>query len=442
MEELIRYGEKFFDELEIVVYRSRDVSLNVELNEISLGSTRRSVMTIVRGIKDKRMGISIVDSDAKEDIRRAIEDAAKVAKLNNPDENWKSLPEPGKYREKPRVSEELREVSTDTLVEMVTRGIKLAREEDPNVTVAGGSAGSSWVEVNIVNSQGVNISQEFGYAHVFFEFVGKKEGVVTPGIFEFDAKDSLDLDIEGTVKRGLEQVKWAYKVKEAKNEEATVIFGPWAISGLLYYALFPAFSGERLIKKTTPLADKIGEKIASDVITLYDDTFHELSIAKAIADGEGVPTRKTMIIENGVFKGFIWDNYWAKVYGTESTGHGQRDWRGGGINIGLNSAVIEGGKRSKEEIIGEIKHGYLVEGVQGAHSSNPDNGNFAVTANPAYLIEDGEIVGSTVFLIAGNIYELLKQASEVSKEQRAIPAMFTTITPYIKFENVRIAGKK
>ncbi|RLF88882.1 TldD/PmbA family protein, partial [Thermococci archaeon] len=90
----------------------------------------------------------------------------------------------------------------------------------------------------------------------------------------------------------------------------------------------------------------------------------------------------------------------------------------------------------------EIKHGYFVDGVQGAHSSNPDNGNFAVTANPAYLIEDGEIVGSSVFLIAGNIYELLKQATEVSKEQRALPAMYTVITPYIKFENVKIAGKK
>ncbi|HII60542.1 TldD/PmbA family protein [Pyrococcus horikoshii] len=442
MEELIKYGERFFDELEIVTYRAREIGLEVELNEISMGTTRMSTITIVRGIKDNRIGISIVDNDSKEDVKKAIEEAAKMARLNNPDDKWKSLPEPGKYREKPKVNEELKEASTETLASMVIKGIQLARESDPNVTVAGGSAGASWSEFSIANSHGVNVTQEYGHAHVFFEFVGKKEGVVTPGIFEFDIKDNLNLDVESIVNRGIERVKWAYKVKEAKNEEAPVIFSPWAISGLFHYALFPAFSGERLIKKTTPLADKVGEKIASDVITIYDDTFHELSVVKAIADGEGVPTRKTMLIENGVFKGFIWDNYWAKVYGTESTGHGQRDWRGGGVTIGLNSAVIENGKRSLEEMIQDIKHGYLVEGVQGAHSSNPDNGNFAISANPAYLIEDGEIAGSTVFLVASNIYELLKQASEVSKEQRAMPAMFTVVAPYIKFENVRIAGKR
>ncbi len=82
-----------------------------------------------------------------------------------------------------------------------------------------------------------------------------------------------------------------------------------------------------------------------------------------------------------------------------------------------------------------------MDGLQGAHSSNPDNGNFAVTANPAFLIEDGEVKGSAVFLIAGNVYELLQQASEVSKEQTVMPFMNTMITPHIKFENVKIAGK-
>ncbi|AFK23022.1 TldD/PmbA family protein [Pyrococcus sp. ST04] len=442
MEELIKYGEKFFDELEIVTYKAKDVSVDIELNEISMAATRTDVITIIRGIKDKRIGISIVDTIDKEEVKKAIEQAAKMAKLNNPDEKWVSLPEPGKYREQPEPNEELREVSPDILVEMAIKGIKIAREKDEHVTVAGGSIATSWVETWIGNSHGIDVIQRFGNAYAFFELVGRKEGIVTPGIFEFDAKDNLALDVEGTVEKALQKVQWAYKVKEAKNEEVPIILGPWAIAGLFAYTLFPAFSGERLVKKTTPLADKVGEKIASDVITIYDDPFHELSLAKVIADGEGVPTRRYELINNGEFKGFIWDNYWAKIYGTESTGHGHRDFRGGGVSIGLNTPIIENGKRSLEEIIGEIKHGYFVDGVQGAHSSNPDNGNFAVTANPAYLIEDGEIVGASVFLIAGNIYELLKQASEVSKEQTVMPVMYTVITPYIKFENVKIAGKK
>ncbi|NJE31174.1 TldD/PmbA family protein [Thermococcus sp. 18S1] len=441
MEELIRYGEKFFDELEIAVYRSKDVSANVELNEISMASTRSGAVTILRGIKDKRLGLAIIDSDEPARIREAIEQAAKMAKLNSRDEKWVSLPEPGKYREKPKPNYGLKEASPDQLVEMLVRGIKLAREKDENVIVAGGEGGVSWEERHIVNSHGIDVFQEGGAAFFFLELVGRKGGTVTPGIFDFDARRDLNLDVDGVVERAVQKVKWAYSVKASKNEEVPIILGPWAIAGLFSFALFPAFSGERLVKETTPLAGKVGEQIASDVLTIYDDPFHELSIQPVVADGEGVPTRKNVLIENGTFKGFVWDNYWAKVHGTESTGNGKRDLNSGGINIGFHSMVIENGKRSLEDMISEIEHGYFVDGFQGAHSSNPDNGNFAVTANPAFLIEDGEVVGSSVFLIAGNVYELLKGASEVSKEQTVMPFMTTIITPFVKFENVKIAGK-
>ncbi|WP_456394904.1 PmbA/TldA family metallopeptidase, partial [Thermococcus sp.] len=111
MEELIRYGEKFFDELEIAVYRSKDVSASVELNEISMASTRSGALTIIRGIKDKRLGLAIVDSDEPPRIMEAIEQAAKMARLNSPDEKWVSLPEPGKYRERPKPNYELKDAS-------------------------------------------------------------------------------------------------------------------------------------------------------------------------------------------------------------------------------------------------------------------------------------------------------------------------------------------
>ena len=441
MENLIRFGEKLFDELEIAVYRSREVSAGVELNEISMASTRSGTITIIRGIKDRRLGLAIVDSDEPERIKEAIEQAAKMARLNSPDEKWVSLPEPGKYRKGPKPNYELKEASPDILVEKLVHGIKLAREKDPNAVVAGGEGGVSWEERHIVNSHGIDVFQEDGAAFFFLEFVGRKGDVVTPGIFDFDAKRDLNLDVEGVVERAVQKVKWAYSVKASKNEEVPVILGPWAIAGLLSYALLPAFSGERLVKETTPLAGKVGERIASEVLTIYDDPFHPLSLEPAVADGEGVPTRKNVLIENGTFKGFVWDNYWAKVHGTESTGNGKRDRRSGGINIGFHNVVIENGKRSLEDLIGEIERGYFVDGFQGAHSSNPDNGNFAVTANPAFLIEDGEVKGASVFLVAGNVYELLRQASEVTKEQTVMPFMSTMTTPYIKFENVKIAGK-
>ena len=441
MENLIRFAERLFDEVEIAVYRSREVGVQIELNEISMAAARSGAVTIIRGIKDKRLGLAIIDSDEPGKIREAIEQASKMAKLNSPDERWVSLPEPGKYREKPKPNYELKEASPDILVEKLVHGIKLAREKDENAVVAGGAGGVSWEERRILNSHGIDVFEEGGTSYIYFELVGRKGDVVTPGIFDFDARRDLNLDVDGVVERAVQKVKWAYNVEKSRNEEVPIIFGPWAIAGLLSFALLPAFSGERLVKETTPLAGKIGEKIASEVLTIYDDPFHPLSLEPVIADGEGVPTRTNVLIENGTFKGFVWDNYWAKVYGTESTGNGKRDLRSGGVGIGFHNVVIENGKQPLEDLIGEIDRGYLVDGLQGAHSSNPDNGNFAVTANPAFLIEDGEVKGASVFLIAGNVYELLRKASEVTKEQAVMPFMNTMVTPHIKFEDVKIAGK-
>ncbi|HII67055.1 MULTISPECIES: TldD/PmbA family protein [Thermococcus] len=439
MENLIRFGEKFFDELEIAIYKNRDASVNIELNEVSTSALRERVVTVVRGVKDKKLGVSIVDTADEEKIKESIERAYKMAKLNKPDEKWISLPEPGKYRKPRKVDKELKEVSPDYFVELARKGIELAREE--GIVVAGGGGGAEWRESLIINSHGINVSQEGGGAFFYIELVGMKEGRVTPGIFDFDAKLSLNLNVEEVIRKALQKVKWAFNVEKSKTEEAKVILEPEPISSLLTYALFPAFSGEKLVKGTTPLASKVNESISNELLTIYDDPLHELSINPVIADDEGVPTRKNVLVEKGIFNGFIWDNYWAKLQGLESTGNAKRSLNTGGISIGFHNVIIEKGKKSLEDLVGEIDHGYLVDGFQGAHSSNPDNGNFAVVANPAFLIKDGEVTGSTVFMMSGNIYELLPTLYEVSKEQRVLPFGGSMVVPAMAFENVRIAGK-
>lgn len=441
MEELIRYGEKLFDEIEIAVYRNRDVGISIELNEVSTSAVRQRTVTIVRGIKDKRLGLAIIDGESKDEVRKAIDEAYKMAKLNSRDEKWKSLPKPGKYKKPPNFDKALKDVSSDYFVELAKRGIELTLEKDKNIIVANGGGGAGWIESLILNSHGVEISQEGGGAYFYLGFIGRRESLVTPMIFDVDARRDLNLDIENIVENLTQKVKWAYNVEKSKTEEARVIVEPYALAGLLHFALFPAFSGEKLAKQTTPLADKVGEQVFNELLTIYDDPFHELSLKPVIADDEGVPTRKNALIENGTFKGFLWDNYWANVYETESTGNGIRNPSTGGISIGTHSVVIKNGKESLWELIADIEHGYLVNGFQGAHSSNPDNGNFAVVANPAYLIEDGEIKGSTVFMMSGNVYELLKDVYAVSKEQKVVPFYGTTISPSMAFANVRIAGK-
>ena len=164
-----------------------------------------------------------------------------------------------------------------------------------------------------------------------------------------------------------------------------------------------------------------------------------MSISRVIADDEGVATRVNTLIENGVFRGFLWNNYWAHKAGLESTGNGTRSFRSGAMGIGAHNMVLREGSRRIEDLIGAVDYGYLVSSFQGAHSSNPDTGSISVVANPAFVIEDGEVSGSTVFMLSGNIYDLMGRVSEVSREIRPVFMMGRGLYPHVMVEDVGIA---
>ncbi len=436
---LIRYGEKFFDEIEIEIYRKREITAVAELNQISSAITRSLGGAVIRGIKDKRIGTYILDSADEESIKKGIEKAYRIALKNEKDDNWKNLPEMQKYREN-RVNEEIKEIREDYLVNSLVSSIKKVKDRKPEAIVVGAETGALWEEIEVYNSHGIEVSQRNAGTYFLIALSEKIGENVTPVIFDMDARKDVNLRYDEVINSAIEKVKHAEKVVKSETGEYNILIEPFALGEILQFSLYPAFSGERKVKGTSILADKIGEEVMSEKITIEDNPFHQLSLNALIADDEGVATRRNVIIENGGFKGFLWNTYWANIEGLESSGNGLRSFRTGSVGIGFHNMVINSGKRSMEDIIGEMKRGFVVSSFQGAHSSNPDTGDISAVANPAFYVEDGEIKGSTVFMVSGNIYEIMKNVVEISKEQKPIYAMAKGVYPAILFENVKIAN--
>ncbi len=434
---LIKYGEKFFDEVEIATYRMKSSSVKVSLNQVSMSSSSHRVVTVIRGVKGKRMGIFIVDSEDEGKIKMGIEKAARNASNNTPDENWVSFPEPGSYERGRALEIEYRE--PDFYVSLMNEAVKDVVEGDENAVVADGSAGNEFSINTIMNSHGVEITQEIGASYMYLYAVGRVGERVTPGLIEYDVKISGELDKEFVTSSLLKKLKNAYRVVKSDSTEGMVVVEPMALGMLLYFTLIPAVSGERKVKGTSPIAERVGDRVLSEKISVYDDPWHEESVNPVIADDEGVPARKIEIFRDGVFKNFLWNSYWGNVEGVGSTGNGRRVLSTGGIGISPNNIVIGGGRKSVEDILSDMDEGYYITRFQGAHSSNPDTGDFSVVANPAFKIENGEIVGSTVFMMSGNIYDLLNQVEEVSREQRKTMMMGSGVMPYILFRDVKMA---
>ncbi len=436
---LIKYGEKFFDEIEIEIFRKKEISAVAELNQISSTATRDLKGSIIRGIKDGKIGTYILDSSDEKSIKEGVEKAYKIALKNEKDENWHSLPEQQKYS-KNKVNREIKSIREDYLVDSLVFSLKKVKDKKPEAIVVGAETGSVWEETEIHNSHGIDVSQNNAGTYFIMALSEKIGENVTPTIFDMDARRDANLAYDKVIDSTIKKVKNAENVVKAENGEFSILIEPFALGEILQFALYPAFSGERKVKGTSILADKINEKVMSDQITIEDNPFHKLSINTLIADDEGVATHRNIIIEKGVFRGFLWNTYWGNIASKESTGNGLRSFRTGSVGIGFHNMVISPGKKTMEDIIQEMKKGYIISSFQGAHSSNPDTGDIAAVANPAFYVEDGEIKGSTVFMISGNIYNIMRNVADVSGEQKPIYAIARGIYPGVLFENVKIAN--
>ena len=221
----------------------------------------------------------------------------------------------------------------------------------------------------------------------------------------------------------------------------SVILNETALASLLYYTLISAVKADAVQREQSALKGKIGQQIASKHLTVYDDGTLEGGLNSAKFDGEGTPMQKTLIIENGVLKAFLYDRYTAKKDNVESTGNSVRE----GLEAYMKTPVLEAtnfvispGTKSNDELIGEVENGLLVFGVQGAHSSNPATGEFSVVATPAWKIENGQIAYPVKgAMIAGTIYEVLQNISAIGKTPRK---MEKVVTPWIRVENVNVIG--
>jgi PmbA protein len=160
------------------------------------------------------------------------------------------------------------------------------------------------------------------------------------------------------------------------------------IAGNWLQNMFAAFSGEQAFKKTSFLTEKLGQKIASDLVTLVDDGVLKAGVSTSPFDGEGVPSRRNVLIDKGVLKGFVYNTYWAKKAKTQTTGSANRGYQSS-PGIGPKNLYIANGTSSVDDIMKSIDRGfYMVD--QGAFGFNPTTGSYTYQA-AGFWIEKGAI---------------------------------------------------
>ena len=297
-------------------------------------------------------------------------------------------------------------------------------------------------EVAIYNSKGLDLH----YANHASGLIAV--GVVTNGqemSNDYQIKlGQLDrIDTDKLVRKAVDGAKEKLGGDVAPTGQYPVIFNPDAMCSLLQ-VYSSIFNSENAQKGLSKLSGKEGEVIAAPCVTLIDDPFHKDNPEPINFDGEGSPTHKKNIIENGVLNTLLYNLKTAAVAGKKTTGNASKAGYDSPVGIRPFTMYLEGGDISEEALLQKAGNGVYITDLSGLHAgADPISGDFSLQS-AGYMIENGKKTQYVkAFTVAGNFYDLLKNIDALADNCQLPNAMGMTAfgAPSVLVQGLSIAGK-
>lgn len=429
------------DEAEAFAYQGLTTTAVIERGQIARSTRIIDRGLGVRTIINKAIGFSYTNMlESKTAIEETVLKALSFAKASKPDEDWQGLPiqKPLKPVENTYDSK-IAEIHSEDLIDITSLMLEAAEKTDKRAFPIEGGVGASHLSKAIANSNAIASFDNGTIIECSLATVGQEAGEVTPVCFEFNVERRYAINPEWVGREAAKLAVSALKARKMETKNTNVVFSQYALQELLYYTLINAVKADYVQRNQSAFKDKIGEKVASEIVTVYDDGLLSGGLRTWKFDGEGVPQQKTLVIEKGVLRNFLYDNYTAKKDGKESTGNATRAGYLSTPNLEATNFHLISGNKSPEELIGEVDDGLFVYSLQGAHSSNPLSGEFSVVASPAWKIKNGEIAHAVRgVMLAGDIFQVLNNISALANNERKIGQL---VAPWVLVEDVKAIGK-
>jgi len=303
---------------------------------------------------------------------------------------------------------------------------------------------------HFMNNEGVYIEQDKLYVWAGIGTTAKEENIFTfsrEGIGSTAGYEVFDVETpeivgERVAKRAIEQLK----AKTPKGGTFPAILGPNVV-GTFAHEAFGHLAEADLTLSGSILADKLGKKIASDVVTFYDDGTISGAFGSFKYDDEGVPAQKTLLVKDGVVAGLMHNRETAQKFSAKPTGNARAESFRVEPIIRMRNTVMKPKDYSFEELVEDIKFGYYFKCYRGGQANL--DGTFQVGTQEAYEIVKGE-VGEPVrnASISGNTLETLLKVDAAGKDFELWPgicgkgqgAFICDGGPHIRVKEVLVGG--
>lgn len=443
IEKLFLIGKDKFDDMEIYVESSKAISIGVFNGEVDKYSIAESGGLSLRGVSNNKMGYSYTEKLDETSVDMLINEAYENASFIESAEDEEIFAGADKYKVVNSYSDKLSLSSMEQKINLTKELEQVALSVDKRVTAVQECGYQEFEETStLVNTKGIDLSHKINGGAIYIQVI-VKEGEDTKTAMAFRTFTDLEeVDIKDIAIEAVEEAISLLGASPIKTGEYPIIIKNTVFADILTVCS-SIFSAENVDKGLSLLKDKIGDNVASEILTIVDDPFLEGGFASRGFDGEGMKTSKKNIIHNGILTTYLHSLKTAKKFNVTPTGNSTRGSYKSPLSIAPSNLYVEPGEHSLEEMISTIDSGIYIIDVAGLHSGlNPVSGDFSLSAS-GYEIKEGKILRPiNQITIAGNFYEVLKNIESIGDDLIfGLPEGSFFGSPSIKIRSISVAGE-
>jgi len=351
-------------------------------------------------------------------------------------------PEPARLEALPGLGDPSVETWTATEVADLALAIeRTALSADPRIAGVEQVVYADAVErVAISSSTGIAGEYERSDCFAYLQALAEGEGGRETGLGFGLARGPAGLDPERIGAEGAERATAMIGATKPASRSCPVVLDPTVAAS--FAGLIGGGLGAAAVQRgRSPFAGRLGEELASEALVLHDDGRDREGPASAPFDAEGVPRRRTALIEGGRLRAFLYDTYTANREGGASTGSASRHGYRSLPSVAASNLVVGAGELSFEQLLEQAGDGVLVTDVAGLHSGvNPVTGVFSVGAS-GRAIRSGELAEPLrEFTIASDLVSMLSGVRAAGSESRWVPFGGSVKTPPLLIGAMAVSG--
>ena len=426
---------------EVIVREGSEFSTLVRLGQVETLKEAGSRGMGLRVFLGKRAASTYSSDFTPEGIEHLIKGALQLARVTSEDPNA-GLPEPGELG---AIAGDLRlhyedvySLPPEERIDYARRAERAALEVDARLKNSeGGAFDASIGRKVLANSLGfVGDSRGSSCSVMAIPIAQTEDGAMQRDYWFSLARTLSKLDSpEAVGKEAARRTLRRLGARKVTSTRAPVVFDP-LVAGSILGNIFDAANGGAVYRQASFLAGKLGEQIAGANVTVIDDGTMPGGFGTSPFDGEGVPTRRTVVIENGVLKSYLLNTYTARKLNLQTTGNASRGLAGN-PGIGSGNFFLQPGTKTPQKIIGDIKNGFYVTEFLG-FGVNLVTGDFSRGASGLW-IENGQLTFPVEEVtVAGNLKEMLNNISEIGND---LEFRGSTACPTLRVDGMTIAGE-